>query len=299
MNKPRGTTGPTTEQGKRVASRNAAKHNCTSKSLIVKGENPDDFAALLHSLTREYQPETEMQQTTVMEAARAAWDLARVNREFDKSQQALYDSEENMRQWTTEQHAECERMLRYRTRAERAYARALQAVEHLRKLRLQAEQRAYWEKFNDTRLAQADRRIALSAMRASQTVERVPKEPRAPKEKEGDRHPLPWPEPLIPLSQAIEIRVLDGLISAAVHPSAQEMRQQADVAAPGAPVLRRFEFPDGIPAEYAWVNQPGVSRSGIVWTQSFETVQAWRAHVDREAAGGTGRFLAVKETPTP
>lgn len=289
MKKPRGKTGPTTEHGKSISSRNASKHNCTSQQLIVPGENADDFAALLHSVTLEYQPETEMQNTITLQAARTAWDLARANREFDKSQQALYLVQENMREWNAEQHAEFDRMLRYRTKAERAHARAFLAAEYLRKLRLQAQQRAYWEKFQDARLAQADRRITLSSARASPPAERVPKESKSKESK-----PLPWPVTPVPLSQAIEIRVSEGTVSIQVHPSAEEMRRQSDAASPAAPVLRRFEFPDGIPSEYAWINAPGVLRTGIVRTQRFDSVQAWRAHVDWEAVSGTGRFLAVR-----
>jgi len=59
--KARAKTGPTTDQGKQISSRNASKHNCTSTRLIVKGEDPAASAAPLESLTAEYQPETEGQ----------------------------------------------------------------------------------------------------------------------------------------------------------------------------------------------------------------------------------------------
>jgi len=257
----------------------------------VPGENPEQFTALIESLTAEYQPETEMQKIVVDEAARAIWELARVNREFDKSQQELYSKQQNMRDWDAGQHAEFERMLRYRTKAERAYGRAFQAVEYLRKLRLQAQQRAFWEKLQEAKLDQGDRRIKLSTARMKQTTE--PKE-REPKEKDKAPRPIAWPAPLVPLSQVIEVRVSQGIVSVNVHPSAEEMRQHADAAAAGAPVLRRFEFPDGVPPEYAWVNEPGMTRSGIVWTQRFDSVQSWRTHADREAANAEGGFLPAK-----
>jgi hypothetical protein len=87
------------------------------KPVILQDEDPAAFTILLESLTAEYQPETQMQQIIVMEAARAAWELTRANREFDKSQHKLYDQQPNMHEWDAAQQSEFERMLRYRTRA--------------------------------------------------------------------------------------------------------------------------------------------------------------------------------------
>ena len=52
-------------------------------SLILETEDAAAYTTLLESLTAEYQPETQGQQITVNEAARAIWELARANREFD------------------------------------------------------------------------------------------------------------------------------------------------------------------------------------------------------------------------
>ncbi len=42
------STGPRTGQGKSVASRNATKHGFTGKSILLPGENPQEFESLLH-----------------------------------------------------------------------------------------------------------------------------------------------------------------------------------------------------------------------------------------------------------
>jgi hypothetical protein len=176
MPKPRGTTGPTTEAGKQIASRNAAKHNCTSTSLIVPGENQAEFDTLLESLIAEYRPETEMQQIRVNEAARATWELQRAHREFDKSQVRLYGEQPNMCDWSPKQQAEEVRMSRYRTRAERAYHRALHSVECLRTMRLRAEQRAFWENWQEAKLDLSKQRLQLSVERFEQTA--APQKPK-------------------------------------------------------------------------------------------------------------------------
>jgi hypothetical protein len=170
MPAPRGATGPTTEYGKQIASRNAAKHNCTSTSLILPGESQAEFDTLLESLIAEYLPETEMQQIRVNEAARATWELHRIQREYDKSQVRLYNEQPNMCDWTPKQQAECDRMARYRTRAERTYNRALQSVECLRTMRLRAEQRAFWENIQLSNRELSERRLQLAIQRFEQTT---------------------------------------------------------------------------------------------------------------------------------
>ncbi len=156
-----------------AASRNAAKHNCTSKLLILPTESTEEFATLHASLIAEYQPSTEMQNQTVDEAARAVWELRRINREFDKTQKKLYGQQPNMSDWTPPQHAEYERMLRYRTRAERTHTRSLKSLEYLRTLRIRAEQRAFWESVQLAKLDISERRL----QQAAQRFQPVPSQP--------------------------------------------------------------------------------------------------------------------------
>jgi hypothetical protein len=219
-----------------------------------------------------------------------------VNREFDKSQQHLYKEQANMFEWNAAQQAEFERMSRYRTRAERAHGRARQGVEALRKLRLQADQRAFWENLQQERLDLSKQRLQLSTARLEQTVQQKEQaqNEKAPKEKEKDKTTKPnlWHTPLH-LLQEIEVRLLDGIISHRIYPQADDMRQRADRADAGVGVRRCFEFPDGIPAEYAWVNQPDIAHKDntIVWEQFFDSIDAWRAHVALEEAAGPDRYL--------
>jgi hypothetical protein len=237
-----------------------------------------------------------MQKTTVMQAARSVWHLARVNREFDKSQQNLFKKQADMFEWNAAQHAEFERMSRYRTRAERAHRRAWQGVEALRKLQLQASQRTFWENLQQERLDLSKQRLQLSAARLEQTAqqkEQAQKE-KEPKEKDKTTKSNPWHEPLH-LLQEIEIRLLDGIVSHHIYPQPDDMQQRATRADAGVGVRRCFEFPDGIPAEYAWVNQSDIIRKGIVWEQFFDSIEDWRAHLALESAAGPDRYLPKRQ----
>jgi hypothetical protein len=266
----------------------------TGAILILECEDAAAFTTLLESLTTEYQPETQGQQITINEAARAAWELARANREFDKSQFALYKVQPNMREWNADQQSEFDRMLRYRTRTERAYSRAFKAVEYLRKLHLQTEQRAFWATMQQEHLSLAKQRLKLSVTR----IENTQQTREAAKEKNSPDSVTQYPVQIAHLSQIIYIRIVEGAITIQIYPEAEGMYFLADDSEPGAQVLRRFEFPDGVPAEYAWVNGPGIRHTGTVWEQHFWTVDLWRAHVAREAET-PGRYLPKAEIEDP
>jgi len=112
------------------------------------------------------------------------------------------------------------------------------------------------------------------------------------KEKDKPAKAISWPAQIVPFSQVIEIRVLEGAISMRVYPLTEHLLLGVDIAQTGTEVLRRFEFPDGVPAQYAWVNAPDIRHKGIIWEQHFETIQTWRAHLDWEAANAApGHFL--------
>jgi hypothetical protein len=184
-------------------------------------------------------------------------------------------------------------MFRYRTKAERTYGRRLQAAEYVRKLHLQAQQRVYWENLQDEKLALAKQRLKLSTERVKDSNVKDSKE----KEKEKPAAPIQWHKKFVPLYQTIEIRPLDGAISILRYPEIDDMLARADRAHPATEVVRCFEFPDGIPAEYAWVQGPDVSNSGIVWEQSFVTIAAWRAHEEKEAIESPGHYLPRNREP--
>jgi hypothetical protein len=157
----------------------------------------------------------------------------------------------------------------------------------LRKLHLQAEQRAFWENLQAERLALSKQRLKLSTERMQKASE-----PKAePKEKDEPTSVSRWPVPILHLYQVIEIRILDGSLSIRSHPATEDLLSDADHSGPGVGVRRCFEFPDGVPAEYAWINGPDILHAGIIWKQIFEDVHLWRAHVEREAATAPGHFL--------
>ncbi len=71
------STGPRTEAGKARVSDNARSHGFLSRHLIVAGESPAEFAALLAALVADYQPAGVVETGLVEQVAIVLWRKAR------------------------------------------------------------------------------------------------------------------------------------------------------------------------------------------------------------------------------
>src|SRR5579884_3154335 len=74
------STGPRTEAGKAVSSRNHLSHGLCSVDPVLPSENRDEFNALVDRCNAEWEPKTEHTHFLVREMAEAQWKLARIKR---------------------------------------------------------------------------------------------------------------------------------------------------------------------------------------------------------------------------
>lgn len=102
------STGPTSPEGKSVASRNAIKHGLHACDIILTSphltEDRADYEQLLDSLIDEFKPKGILQEHLVLKIANSLWryrrvinaETARINRQLDTTaghiQRGLYDS---------------------------------------------------------------------------------------------------------------------------------------------------------------------------------------------------------------
>jgi hypothetical protein len=71
-------TGPNTDEGKAVSSRNSLKHGLTSKQVVLPGEDHAEFELLRETLTSEYKPANTVESQLVDQIAAAMWRKNRV-----------------------------------------------------------------------------------------------------------------------------------------------------------------------------------------------------------------------------
>ncbi len=116
------STGPVTASGKMASSRNSLKHGLASGEIIIPGEDPAAFDALLHDLLEEHQPANTTAELLIKEMAQSYWLTQRAIRlqtecfsenGVDEKRLALF--------------------LRYQTTHERAFHKTLTTLLQLRR----------------------------------------------------------------------------------------------------------------------------------------------------------------------
>ncbi len=220
-------TGPKTPEGKAISSQNARTHGLTSKKLFLPGENEEEFAELREGWFAQFPPESQAETAMVEQLARNDWFLQRAERRYGEIEERLGESHAG--DWEDEQFRLLERILRYKSTAERSFQRSLTVVRQLRKDRLQEE------------------RAEKQAV-AQEETKRTVFEGRGKSKK-----PV-----FTVLEQWVEVRITDGVTTTDYIPSNAELLQQGEGSEESgqAPqmVYRRMNFPDGVPSEYGWTN---------------------------------------------
>ncbi|HEY3938336.1 MAG TPA: hypothetical protein VGL97_12955 [Bryobacteraceae bacterium] len=124
----RHSTGPRTMDGKLASSRNSTKHGLTSGQIIIAGEDPAAFDALLAAFFAEHQPANIIEELLVQEMAQSHW----LGQRAIRLQNDCFSAE----------GVDTKRLalfLRYQTTHQRAFHKALAVLLALKKTRRQEE----------------------------------------------------------------------------------------------------------------------------------------------------------------
>ncbi len=116
------STGPRTSEGKLASSRNSFKHGLASAQLIIPGEDPAAFDALLADLLAEHQPANPTEQLLVLEMAQSYWLTQRAIRFQNQCFAPEGVNEKRLALF-----------LRYQTTHDRAFHKALNTLIRLKK----------------------------------------------------------------------------------------------------------------------------------------------------------------------
>src|ERR1700730_16626079 len=125
------STGPKTSEGKAAVSMNALRHGLRARTVVLPGENREEFTRLCDDLEVEWHPQSRTEQFYVEQMAVSQWKLIRMevvevnifkDAEAAKNHLPLLD-----RLW----QAQC--------RLERSYARAQRELERLQTSRHQPD----------------------------------------------------------------------------------------------------------------------------------------------------------------
>ena len=73
----RGSTGPCTDEGKRVSRRNALRHGLSAETVIEILEDPDDYKAFEANIIADYDARTAVERELVLRLASLLWRIRR------------------------------------------------------------------------------------------------------------------------------------------------------------------------------------------------------------------------------
>src|SRR5712672_2967031 len=123
------STGPKTPEGKAAIRLNALRHGLRARTVVLPGEQPEEFQQLSDDLQAEWHPKSRTEQFYVEQMAVSQWKLNRMEMAERSVFQQTSDPETQVRLLNS--------LWQSQNRAERAYARAQRELERLQYSRSQ------------------------------------------------------------------------------------------------------------------------------------------------------------------
>jgi len=152
------STGPRTPEGKAVASLNNLRHGLRARTVVLPGENSEDFHQLCDDLEAEWQPQSSTEHFYVEQMAVSQWKLSRV----ELAEKSILAQEDDAKV----QIPLVERLWKHQGRLERSYSRAQRELE-----RVQASRRLPVTQPEALAPAPAPRPVAKAASAAASVPE--------------------------------------------------------------------------------------------------------------------------------
>ena len=121
------STGPITQDGKAAVRLNALRYGLRARSVLLPGENEEDYHHLCASLESDWQPQSRTEQLLLEQMAVAQWKLARL----EVGERSIFA--QGMP--AEKQMALLDRFSTQRSRLERSFSNAMRELRQLQKTR--------------------------------------------------------------------------------------------------------------------------------------------------------------------
>jgi hypothetical protein len=125
------STGPRTEAGKAASSLNASRHGLLARELLVKGESKANFTAFAEGVRERLAPDGELENFVVNRVISAAWRLRRAV----AVEAALFTTDNGHIGAVPGGVGKMQLLSRYEVTLERSLYKALEGLDHLRRVR--------------------------------------------------------------------------------------------------------------------------------------------------------------------
>jgi hypothetical protein len=229
-----------TPKGKENSRHNAFQHGCRSIKLIFEGEGREEFERLEKMWQAEFPGLSEAMGRVLTRLVVADFQLQWNEQRLLETEAALEELEPS--EWSEDDHKQLQRFQRYHTTADRRFQRVWNILKQFRK----------------------DTETAAEKTRAAAPAAMVKNELVIPKAKF--------------LRQTVIVKIEEGKTVTRTHPTTEMLLQQAPLGDEKTTVCRAFEFPHGVPPEYAWLDSTGHQQMSL---------PVWLKVVERERASGS------------
>lgn len=233
------------------------KHGCRSNEEIFEGEGLAEYKRLEKIWQAEF-PELSPAMSRVLER------LVVADFQLQWTEQRLLQSEATLEElevdeWTDDHHKKLQLFRRYHTTADRRFQRVLNTMKQFRKER------------ENVPVAKAAVEAPVAAV--------AKQEPAMAK--------------AISMRQTVVVSIEDGKTVTFTHPTTEMLLRRVVLADEKTLVFRVFEFPNGVPAEYAWAAEHYEERppdAPVCQVQQEMKLAHWLKVVQREKASGSGHL---------
>src|SRR5436190_6607511 len=125
------STGPKTPEGKAAVRLNALRHGLRARTVVLPGEQPEEFQQLCDDLETEWHPNSRTEQFYLEQMAISQWKLNRM----EVAERSVFEQTSDSKT----QIPLLDRLWQCQNRLERAYARAQRELERLKNARSQSQ----------------------------------------------------------------------------------------------------------------------------------------------------------------
>lgn len=257
--KPGRSTGPRTPKGKAKSSMNRLTHGLRSEKTVLRDEDPAEFEATVQAWLDVYQPQDRKEDELVNEIIHAHWHLKRARKRLEEVE---FNLPGNAWNWTEEHQKLFANFSRYKTTAERAFARWHKEMESYRGRQFREDQ------------IREKARLAAAAVDL-QWLNKQERESTSNK--------------ALVVTQAVEIEIEEGECITSCFPSNDEIIDFYSQRSTKPILVKRFLiFLNGVPPEYSWTNPKNVEGSELPQAVQKMHWPRWLDVIAHEEAGGNG-----------
>jgi hypothetical protein len=259
------STGPKTPTGKARSSMNRLTHGCRSEKTVLPDEDPAEFEFTIQAWFDHYQPaeDDELAGMLVYETALAHWHFKRNRKRLEEMEYRLPGDAWH---WTSTHIHLFATFSRYKTAAERTFARRFKEVEAYY---IRLHRREHLNQLAFAKLA------AIDLKWLNQQEQATAKK--------------------LKFEQVVEVEILEGRCKTSCYPTNEEILEWS-AKRPDTPLyMSRFlVFPDGVPSEYAWTNATPTPTTGTLHAVQKMSWERWLEVIEHEKSLGTGHIGPCK-----